>query len=104
MSGSNIVLPQKDPESVVNSTWDFGSLTSGTLTGATSTISVWSGVDPNPSAVLDGQPVLQGGTICTQGFIGGLAGVIYKIRIVATSTDQTSPSIDAYLAVVEDPL
>jgi hypothetical protein len=74
-----------------------------TISGATVTATVWAGVDASPSSILSGLPTVSGQTV-TQKLVGGVAGVIYKLRVAATASDGSVPVLVAYLAVVEDPL
>jgi hypothetical protein len=53
-----------------------------TLSGVTVTVTVWSGVDANPSAVWDASTIIAG-SIVRPGLQAGLAGVIYLIKITA---------------------
>ena len=84
MSSNTLTLPVKLVNEIVllpPGGADFNSRLSsgGTLTGTPIiTISVFSGTDPNPTAMLSGVPSIVGTTV-QQLFIGGVDGVIYKV-------------------------
>lgn len=60
-----------------------------TITTATVTAAVYSGVDPNPSAIISGSAVISG-TQVTQTVTGGVVGTIYGLTcVVTTSLGQT---------------
>jgi hypothetical protein len=99
------VLPQKSPDERLIIPFNFVSeFSSGqTITGAQVTASVWAGTDTAPSAIISGTPTFGNG-IVFQAFIGGVAGNIYKIEVIAAGSDASSAVIYGYLAVVADPL
>lgn len=51
------------------------------------TISVYSGVDPNPQAMLSGAATISNGNTVLQKFTGGVPGVIYRV-IAGCATNQ----------------
>lgn len=71
------------------------------LTGATVTASVYSGVDPNPSAILSGAATFLGALV-NQLFTGGVVGVIYEIKVQATDVTGQTLIQTAYLAITPD--
>ncbi len=72
-----------------------------TISSATTTASVYTGVDPNASSLVQGAPSVSG-TVVNTLVGGGVTGVIYEIKVVATtSLPQTIP-LCGYLAVVPD--
>jgi hypothetical protein len=94
VSASDIILPVKQLNEIVQlppGGADFTSrLQQGeTLTGApTVTVTVYSGNDPNPSAMLSGVASISGNFVL-QNFQGGISGNIYKIIYgCATSLGQ----------------
>lgn len=106
--GANLqILDQKPPGATLLAVFDFVSAlppaSTATLTGGTVTATVWTGVDGAPQAVVSGAATVSG-TKLTQRLTGGIAGVVYKLRISATTTDGQTLAMTAYLAVVEDPL
>lgn len=100
-----VVLDQKSPEATIIGGFNFSSLlTAGqTISSATVAASVWAGVDPTPSAILSGLPTVSG-LVVSQKLTGGVAGVIYKLRVSAAASDGSTQILVGYLAVVEDPL
>lgn len=100
-----VVLDQKSPEAAIIGGFDFSSLlaTGQTISSATAVASVWAGVDANPSAILSGLPTVSG-LVVSQKLTGGVAGVIYKLRVSAVASDGSTQVLVGYLAVVEDPL
>ena len=56
-----------------------------TLASATCTITVYSGNDANPTAVLSGSPSILG-TVAYQTVMGGLAGTAYQLLFTGTSS------------------
>jgi hypothetical protein len=76
---------------VVKQVFDFTSnLAIGeTISTATCTCTVFSGIDGSPSSVINGAASISG-TQVTQSLTGGVVGVIYNIQCsVTTSTSQT---------------
>lgn len=100
-----VVLDQKSPEATIIGGFDFSSLlsTGQTISSATAGVSVWAGVDATPSAILSGLPTVSG-LVVSQKLTGGVAGVIYKLRVSAVASDGSTQVLVGYLAVVEDPL
>jgi hypothetical protein len=70
------------------------------LTGPTVTVTVWSGVDANPGAVWDATTVTAG-SIISPGLQGGLAGVIYLVRVTCTAGSKTLV-LEGLLAVLPE--
>lgn len=77
----------KDPSESRAFVLDFADdLAAGeTVTAATFTVTVLEGTDANPSAMLSGAAVASG-TTAAQRLVGGLAGVVYKVRAVVTTS------------------
>lgn len=63
-------------------------------------VTVYSGLDLTPSAMLDGGPVLLQ-NIVTQQLTGGEVGVLYLIGFNGTTNLSSQLIIQAYLAVVD---
>jgi hypothetical protein len=101
----SVVLPTIQPTEIVQlppNGFDFTSrLAAGeTLTGVpTVTVTVYSGTDPNPSAVKSGAASISGNTV-VQKFTGGLAGVIYSVVAACSTSLGQSLQQWAYLVVV----
>jgi len=75
---------------------------SETISAASVTSTVYSGVDPSPQAVVSGAASIVGNLV-KQIFTGGLPGVIYNLAVkVITSLNQRL-EIDAYLVIVASP-
>jgi hypothetical protein len=89
---SGLVWAPKDPSEVDDRGLDFAALLESgeTLMGTpTVTVSVLSGTDATPANIKSGAASISG-SIVWQRLTGGVAGVVYKIRIqVATSTSRT---------------
>lgn len=85
--------------------FDFISrLASGeTLSSATTTASVWSGVDSNPSAIISGSATISG-TKVTQNITGGAVGTIYMVNCRATTSSGTVYMLTTYIPVVDVPV
>jgi hypothetical protein len=56
-----------------------------TISTAVVTATVFTGVDPNPSAIISGAAVISGTTV-TQKVTGGVSGVIYGIECTVTTS------------------
>jgi hypothetical protein len=92
--GGQVVFPPKKVAEIAQLTFDFTStfedITSA-INAAVVSVSVWSGTDANPSALLSGAAAIvtpSNGTPArrvTQNVTGGLAGVIYQIECQATT-------------------
>lgn len=63
-------------------------------------VSVYSGTDPNPSAVLSGAPVKLGAAV-SHNLAGGVSGVIYLIVAKVTLTDGQKLEIPVLLPVAD---
>jgi hypothetical protein len=97
--GSTQVMPQGG--------FDFTSqLAAGeTINTASVSITPWWGVDPSPSSMLSGSPLISGNTV-QQLFTGGVLGVIYEVTCTANTLLSAAPYqsliLRGYLAVVPD--
>lgn len=91
-SGGRIVLPSKKAGETVNVQFNFlsslGQPVLDTLLSAVVTCVVYSGTDPNPSAMISGGAAISGSQseLATQKITGGLAGVIYALVCTGTTT------------------
>ena len=100
---SRVVLESKPLGETRTEAFNFlGRLAAGeTISSAPIVASVYSGVDPNPAAIIFGVATISGSTISVK-FTGGVLGVIYKVVVTAaTSTGQTLQQV-GLLAVVPD--
>lgn len=77
------VVP-KEPAEIIPIKWTFDD-PSIVVNGASSTVTVDTGVDSNPAAIL-GAATFSGNTF-TQIVQGGIHGVVYKIKTTATLGD-----------------
>jgi hypothetical protein len=105
-----VELPPKPLSETSNYTVDFISRIGYTsyTASAVVTASLYSGTDPNPSAILAGAPVISGSQV-TQSITGGVLGNIYELSYALTVTPfspVTLPAqtlvITAYLAIIPD--
>jgi hypothetical protein len=87
------IFPTKLPGESIVTTFNFApDLGSLTLTGSpTVTVTVAAGVDPDPSAILNGAPQLNAGsTAWLVPVTGGLNGVTYVITVIAPTASSTT--------------
>jgi hypothetical protein len=98
-----VVIPAKKPGETWLFPFDFISrLAVGeTITGATGTCSVYSGVDATPANVVSGGNTISG-TVVTQSLAGGVAGCVYDIKVVITTSLGQTLTLTAYLAITPD--
>jgi hypothetical protein len=68
-------------------TFDYSTVLTSpeTINSATCTVEVVSGTDSNPSAILVGTPVINGFQVA-QRIYNGLDGVIYRLKMTATTS------------------
>ena len=72
-----------------------------TIVSAFCTCSTYTGVDPNPSAVIDGAATVSG-TVVSQLTTGGVLGTIYELLATANTSLGQVIELSGYLAVVPD--
>jgi hypothetical protein len=70
-----------------------------TISGVSANCVVWSGTDASPTSVLSGAPAAVGNVV-KQLVTGGVAGVIYLVQLVATTSVGQILTIGGYLSVV----
>jgi len=80
-------------------------LSGSTVSSAVASVLVASGVDANPAALLSGGVSLSNGatnvqTMVSQTLLGGIPGVVYVLKIVATCSDGQILEGQAQLPVV----
>ena len=101
---NRVVLPSKRVgETILLSQFNFLSnlQISETISSATVTCTVYTGVDSSPSAVISGSASIAT-PVVSQLVTGGVLGVIYEILCtVVTSLGQTLPLV-GYLAIIPD--
>lgn len=91
-SGGRIITSSKKTGETVLVSFDFLSkLVSGeTISTQSVAASVYSGVDANPSAIINGAATLSGTTIILQSITAGVVGCIYSLLCtITTSLGQT---------------
>lgn len=71
-----------------------------TIASVASAIYVWSGVDAASAGVLSGSPSHSNGVI-SQLVVGGVAGVIYKVNLTATTSLANVLTNEVKLAVLD---
>ena len=101
--GGRVILnPKKLGETVPENFNFLSALGQGeTLVSAVTTCSVFTGVDPNPTAVLDGATTVAG-TVATQGVTGGVIGVVYELLCTGKTNLANVIEISAFLAIEPD--
>ncbi len=99
---TSIDLPPKAAGEIVREEFDFLSLLSvgETLSSATCTVTVYSGVDASPSSLLSGIAVISG-TKVRQLVQGGEVGVTYALVCEALTSLSETLQLSAYLVVTE---
>lgn len=99
-----IIFPPKSTYETLDLTFSFLSdLASGeTISGASSTATVYSGTDATPSSLIDGAAQV-GSQSVVQTIIGGVAGVTYEISCFALTSAGQSLQISGYLTVLPQP-
>lgn len=103
VSGGRVVLRSKKVGETLGYPVDFiSSLAPGeTINTSIVSVSVYAGIDPNPSAMITGTPT-QSGTVVNQGITGGLLGNIYELLYKVTTSLNQTVEISAFLAVEPD--
>lgn len=104
-SPSRVILDPKRAGEVITPVFDFiakmNAFAVGETIGSVSsvTVSVWSGVDPNPGAMYSGTLTITPPSIVQPQISGGVPGVIYLIEIIAVVASR-SLQLDGLLAVL----
>lgn len=98
---SRQVLEPKHASETLSLVFNFASQLSvgETISSATASCSVYSGMDASPSSVLSGSATVSGAQV-TQLVTGGTAGVTYAITIAATTSASEIISLLGYLVVL----
>lgn len=96
-----VALPNKYPTESLQVQFDFISqLPVGqTITAATVTAAVFSGVDGSPASMISG-PASFVGSVASQTITGGIVGTIYTLLCTATTSAGLSLMQQGYMAVV----
>lgn len=98
---SRIVLPSKQQGETKTYAFDFASfLANGeTLSTASVTATVYSGVDVSPSAIVSGSASISG-TTATQLLTAGVVGVVYDVSCAVTTSAGQTLRLTGYVAIV----
>lgn len=102
-ASSRVIFDPKRQADLVSLPFDFISkLAVGeTISTKVTTASVWSGVDPNPAAILSGA-ASSSGTVVSQNVTAGVVGVVYLLVCRITTSLGLSPSLAGFLTVLPD--
>lgn len=100
-----ISFSPKAPTETAAYVFDFvSSLATGeTISTATCTASVFSGLDATPSGIISGVASISG-TKATQKLTGGVNGTIYKVMMTITTSTSNTLVLSGYVAVTTNPL
>jgi flagellar biosynthesis protein FliR len=98
-----IIPPKRLGETVVLNTFNFLSLLAvgETISSATVTATVYTGVDPSPSSMISGSATISG-SIVSQKVAGGVLGVVYELLCSAVTSAGQTLLLAGYFAVVPD--
>jgi len=101
--GDRVILQAKKLGETVFQSIDFISKLGAneTIVSAVCTCSVYTGNDPNPSAVIFGVPAISG-TIVNQLTTGGVLGTIYELLAKAVTSAGQTIELSGFLAIVPD--
>ena len=97
---SRVILPIKYSNEVKSTAFDLISqLAVGeSLSSATVTCTVFSGIDSSPSALISGSATVSG-AIATQVITGGVTGVTYNLTCTAVTSAAQTLALQAYLTI-----
>jgi flagellar biosynthesis protein FliR len=98
-----VIPPKRLGETVILNPWNFISLlsVSETISSATVTATVYSGIDANPSAMISGSTTITG-TVVSQKIVGGVVGVVYELLCAAVTSAGQTLQLAGYFAVIPD--
>jgi hypothetical protein len=101
--GDRVILPAKKLGETVLLPIDFISKLgpNESILTAVCTSTVYTGIDPNPSAMIVGLASISG-TIVDQMVTGGVVGTIYEFLATATTSLGQTLELSGYLAIVKD--
>ena len=94
-------VPSKDTTETIPVVFPFaGKLQFGeTLSAATMSVTLMSGTDANPSAMLSGSPTVSSPNV-TQSITGGIAGNVYVVICACTTSASHTYSMECRVAVI----
>lgn len=97
---ARIVLAPKTTNEIRLLTFDFSSFLAlaETISGSVASVAVWSGTDASPSSMLSGSSAVSGALV-NQLMTGGVAGVLYVVSIVASTSLGQALTLSGFLAV-----
>jgi hypothetical protein len=103
-SATRVILDPKRVSEHIFPVFDFlAKMAAGdTISTATITITVWSGVDANPSALWDATFFITPPSQVQPGIIGGLPGVIYLLQIAAGAGGSKTLVLEGLLAILPE--
>jgi hypothetical protein len=103
IKGGRVILSSKKPSEIIIEQVDFISqLGPGeTILTAVCACSVYTGNDPNPSAMISGAATFAG-SVVSQLVIGGILGTIYEFLATVTTNLGQKIELAGYLAVIPD--
>jgi len=98
-----LIFPAKRIGSTLNLTADFTSLLAvgETISLPFVSATVYSGVDPTPSAILSGSPSVSGNVV-TQKVTAGVLGTIYSLLFLAVTSTNETIELQGFLAISQD--
>lgn len=98
-----ILPPKRFTEVVIYNQFNFlSALSAGeTISSASVLAGVYSGVDPNPSAIFSGVATISG-SVVSQKLTGGVIGVVYELICGAVTSAGQTLQLAGYLAVIPD--
>ena len=99
-----VTIPAKNSAETLCQAFDFtsqlGQLSTTTITGASSSITVYSGTDPSP-LLLAGTAVISG-LVVTVPLSGGVAGVLYQVTVTAIASTGDIRIIQGFVAIINN--
>ena len=100
-SSTRVILDPKRASEIVSPPFDFSAKCQAgdELSSPLVTVTVWSGVDPDPQAVYGGGSAINGFVI-NPTFQGGIVGVIYLIAVEVAASLSGTLELDALLAIL----
>jgi hypothetical protein len=114
MSSARVLIDPKRVGEAVTPPFDFsgklavanGVITAETIASLTSvTVTVWSGVDANPSVVYSGTSTIDSNsTRVLPKLIGGILGVIYNVAVLVLTTSGRTLELDGLMAITPGPM
>lgn len=104
MANRVLLPPKRQAETILYPQFDFLSLFASATDSISSiiavTASVYSGVDPNPQAIVQGSSF--SGSIVSPLIRTGVVGVTYELSVQVALTSGQQPILCGYLSVIPD--